>query len=209
MDGILTASGITSWLSGQKKLVKEWDRAIIDNVEVDKVILFSNSAQTRPVAHTLAAAFGNANVMDTSLKREGRFSTDSFTATHLAVELQSITSVGGNAASDLVASTVTDFQEFHNRAWFEMYFTSGNEPHDRGQCLDFPAGRAFAFQGAPVAAATVMTNSITTGLEPKMMRTPYAVNKDTTPRLEISFPRGAIALTEDLGVFGFVLGFTG
>ena len=218
MDGILTDKGIEAWLGGSKRLVKEWDRAYIDTIQSAKVIMFSSAAEGKSITNSttaLTTAGLTAERSDTSLKSEGRFQHENFVATHLGLTVERQTLVSNTVAGDLIPLPA-DFRELEARAWFSLFFKSGNEPHDEGQLTDFPEGPRgfgglFAMTTAvatETAVAAILTNGIN-GAGPGLLRSPYRCTADTRPRLEIEFHHGAVALTVDTGIIARIYGFEG
>lgn len=216
MDGILTDKGIEAWLGGSKRLVKEWDRAYIDTVQSAKVIMFAAASEGKAITNcgVLVAAL-TAERSDTSLKSEGKFQHENFIATHLGLTVERTTLLTNLVAADVVPLPA-DWRELEARAWFSLYFKSGNEPHDEGQLTDFPEGpRGFGGQWAmtttantETAVAALLTNGIN-GAGPGLLRSPHRCTVDTRPRLEIEFLHGAVALTVDTGIIARIYGFEG
>lgn len=212
MDGILTEAGLQAWLGGSQKSVHEYDTGIVDSVQVAKLTLFANSSQGKLPPNGSGITPFASTELNTSLVKEGRFATDNFVATHLGLEILTSGVYDDTAANDLDAMTYTEMANFLGRAFFNMYFTSKSEPLDKGHFTDFPWGVGLNDQGGSTAADTWITRSVVNGplgVQGKLLRTPFRCNPDTTPRLDITFPRGAVDCTVDFMVRAHVVGVEG
>lgn len=216
MDGILTSNGISEWIGGAKKFVKEWDRAYIDTVQSAKIIMFSESNEGAAIcnsANALVAALAAVH-SDTSLKSKGVFAHKNWKATQLALSVERSTIITNVVGADVVPLPA-DFRELESRAWFSLYFAAGNEPHDEGTLTDFPEGRGFGGHlnmttaaATETAVAALLSNGAV-GQGPNPLRTPYQCTPDTRARLEIEFLHGALALTVDTGIIARIYGYEG
>jgi hypothetical protein len=181
-------------------------------VQASKLVMFANSSQSKLPPNGTALTPLASTELHTSLVKEGRFATDRFTATNAGLEILTSGVYNDTAGNDLNAMTFTEMWSFIGRTFFAWYFSSGNEPAEKGNYLDFPWARGMATQGNSTAAETWVTRSVINGApgeEGKLLKTPVSCTPDTTPRLDLTFPRGAVACTVDFAVRAHITGFTG
>ena len=215
MDGIFTESGMQEWLAGRKQFVKEYDYALVAAAATSDIALFSAAAQTEDLpANGTALTTTAKTVLDTSSKVKGQFATPVWKATHLGLEIQPTSPYNGTAANDIDDLTILQLHMVIGRVWFEMYFEAKNEPHDQGRYVDFPTGYGLTIQGqartqteSGILAGAAVCNGNPNSSALKPMRAPYQCGENTRPRLLITFPRGAIASTNNFGVRATVYGY--
>jgi hypothetical protein len=213
MDGILTASGVEEWISGRKQFVREFTTMLFDTASTGKYSGFNEDYQggTMPANGTgLSLTFQPS---ECSLKTKGQFATKDWKATSLAIEVLAqvpTSTTAGNDTNPLVA----DLIEFNARTWFELFFTSSNDPHDDGRLIDFPSNVGFTGMGttatsADTGASKFAVNGVVGG-EPRPLKSPKTCDVNTRPRLDLSIlSRGAIGVSVDMAVRPVIHGYKG
>ncbi len=212
MNGGLTQSGIEAWTAGNKRFVREWDITLIGATDSTTVNMFEDAYQAAlPGVGASALTATKRTILGTSMVKSGTFYENDWMATQLALEIEASGRYNATAGQDLVAVTVANVNSFNGRTWFTMKFD--DVEHDKGQYLDFPAGRGLVVSGSSPTTVTLLASGTSNG--PPVADARRFLNRSkhcvptTKPKLIVEWPSGALAMTNPLVLRATLHGYAG